>query len=769
MAASYPRLGPILKEAYGFTGDRSSTRDQDGLSASASFKDLEDSFRVIYRHLHEKHYLDRIVHALYVYPNGRIGASKRGEITSQQASTITFKLRYGIKQACESPQDLSLLLILLTEPVLRFRLCAITHLLEVAMCITNDFGGAEQPRLLASEELVYVLEKLRDIFTELFQQPLAQASLRRFLTILAEWSAGRMGMKTADEDETEPEFPAIVKDIFPCYSLLFLEYRNLLDTGKGDNALLAETRLLFKFMMLSLRSKAFLEASDWTSEGRAIIFKLRDTLRMSEYRGPAQRLIRNLVSMTHQLWEGGGTTDTSLAIEHILATVIQKSVRGASNAEGSQGVNSGLDEWNVMAGFERLVRAASAHSVPIPLPSIAWRRENSELCLDAMVIHFPHLMPSNIKLNSSVEFDRQANQMRRHWHLRIFGLEMEARKVPFYYVTNTRSRRHLVDVGELSFSVPLNSLEIDLKFTLTPPNLSALRRSQERHAGKHPIASVAQASLAGNGGLRQGAVRDTPVERSSAADGRTSDFQDSKRRLEPLVRVAEAGQTIARTSAQLGQRVTREVVQDARSTTRVISGILYPHQTRRGRPSVSGGPYRALYSAEETLSDHVPSIERGTWRCPRRQLIYGAGRLYRKMAEGDNEHEGNTEADLTALHPAPLYGIRADEDGEGRERHLLLDIKECTVRLRQVNMKVHETKHPLLQTFAHAVVVRRLRKAIERATHQAIMDIIMAINDGAEEIMQFSKDELKNRHGPTNASLQDGSRSLMVLQGHQQP
>ncbi|KAI8599550.1 hypothetical protein EDD21DRAFT_379530 [Dissophora ornata] len=265
----------------------------------------------------------------------------------------------------------------------------------------------------------YVLQKLHDLFIELFQWPVAQASLRRFLSHVYEWTVTQTMSATKDDNEEEPEFPDIVKEIFPSHDLIFQEYRNIIETGGQDQAFMVECHMLFKFVMLSLKQPKFTSAPDWTTEGRTVIENLQKTLGTGRYRGPAQRLLRIIVSATDQLWEGGSLTDTSLAIEKCLHTVILKSLRG-SDSTSDLGIDVGMaGAWDVMDDFERLVRTASNNVAPLLLPSIVWTRNNSEVCLDGVVVQFPHLLPNHVQLNSTMEFDKQKNKHYRQWHLEM--------------------------------------------------------------------------------------------------------------------------------------------------------------------------------------------------------------------------------------------------------------------------------------------------------------------------------------------------------------
>ncbi|KAI8353703.1 hypothetical protein B0O80DRAFT_451347 [Mortierella sp. GBAus27b] len=240
-----------------------------------------------------------------------------------------------------------------------------------------------------------------------------------------------------------------------------------------DGNIHAQAWTVFKFVMLSLKQPKFVSASDWIAVGSLAFDNLQKTLSGQVYRGPAQRLIRNIVSTMNQLWEGGCITDTSLAIEKCLANVIHKSFDGGIPMD--QEIENGAS-LHMVQEFEQLIRGVANNIMPIPLPSIIWIHENSEICLDSMVLQFPGSLSGNVKLDY-IELDKGTPRWRRQWHLKIDGLEIETKNVPYYFVAKTPLR--LVDIGELSISMPSKSLEIEIKFIVTPPRIHYETKSSD--------------------------------------------------------------------------------------------------------------------------------------------------------------------------------------------------------------------------------------------------------------------------------------------------
>jgi hypothetical protein len=65
----------------------------DNDSTSFSSNNLKASFMTIYTHLHEKHYVDRLVHALYVKPDHRRRESKLNTSREESARIAFGKTR----------------------------------------------------------------------------------------------------------------------------------------------------------------------------------------------------------------------------------------------------------------------------------------------------------------------------------------------------------------------------------------------------------------------------------------------------------------------------------------------------------------------------------------------------------------------------------------------------------------------------------------------------------------------------------------------------
>ncbi|KAF9194914.1 hypothetical protein BGZ50_005547 [Haplosporangium sp. Z 11] len=751
--SAYPSPVLMTRGSQGFLKALSAPamRDDTTLSASTVTSDLEGPFQVKYQHLYEKHYLDRLIHAFYVKVDGRAATHDATEdvgrisyikasMGSSRLSGVTkilvmypcpSELHSVIEQARnESGYDLSLLVLFLTEPSLRFRLCLIIHLLDVSFAIGNG-EWTEHPRELSREALGYVMQKLQDLFMGLFQQSVAQASLRRFLSVFNDWISTGAGI---DADEQEPDLPPIIKQIFPGYDLIVQELQNIKRACIMDPAFESETKMLLKFVMLSLREQGFVSASDWAIEGRIVIENLKTSIEDEKYRGPAKRLIRNLVAMTDQLWEGGIATDTSLAIEKCLATVINRSLQVSDGLQPDQGADDGVSHgWDVVGDFERLIQALSQNVAPVPLPRIVWEKENSEICLDSVVFQFPTLTPSNIHLNSIMEFDQNMNRLCRRWYIKISGLEVEAKNVAFNYATTSILGGRMADVGELNLLIPSQSLEIDVKFTIQPPIIrrgvaTALRQSKEQIWRKHPMATAVHQTLYSDHPPR------APVDNDHQFPAREFERRTSESS------VMDMGRDNTRAGTRLGQEVSHPVTEDISNTTRIISRILYPNQ-----PQCSSDTHQRLDQVEQRLANLVLA-ERTAWIPPRHRFSHSndIGIRTETQQESGQEPENNVNGNIRE-NPSAFYSALADT-GKADQKGFV-ELNECRVHIRKLDVNVHGTKHPIVHSIIHPIFVRQLRKALEQTSRQAILDTVELINISVDEIMGLTDDELQKRHG----------------------
>ncbi|KAG0322327.1 hypothetical protein BGZ97_007415 [Linnemannia gamsii] len=705
----------------------------------------QDPFQVIYRHLHEKHYLDRLIHAFYHRPTLSQQLSRSavdfGRIAFHNKLRVIYPRPSEIGQAIDQVRALStqdpvpLLVHLLISPELRFRLCMIAHLIEVAFDIGNGTWNGESPRHLSREDTNYALEKLRDLFQELFQKPDEQASLRRFLTILQEWiSTDEVEEQPAQSEENHDQgdesvarefkldVPPIVREIFPSWSPILREMQNIKISAKDDAKVHREISELFRFLFLSLKERKLAFAIDWVDEARVHLGPLQKTLSSRKYVGPAQRLIREVVCMTDQLWEGGGATDTSLAAEKCLTILIQKSLQGSTGLPDSGvGIGSNIG-WDVMRDFEILIQAASRNIAPIPLPSIVWKRRNSEVIMDAAVLEFPHLMPSNVHLNTTTVYDRQTNRSCRLWHLKISGLEVETKRVAYSYTGKSFLGGKMMDEGELDVVIPPNSLDIDVTFILTPPvvrrgTITALRASIDTIGRRHPIASAARENLFTTSLESQESQlirrRSNSRNRFGGGLGAMVSSPRAVRFSDTAALASGDGRAAARTGVQIRQQVQETVTDDFWSaTSEIVSRFLYPN--RPYTPPTSRRQQQRLNvpRTDSSSAGRLAVQDRMTLGRPRRRQSFGNGTI----------------------------GVISPAEPVGMAHRKFVELKECRINLRRLNVDVLETQHPILQMVSHPIMVRKLRKTIERTLHEMLEEMVNTVNTGVEQIMELTRE-----------------------------
>jgi hypothetical protein len=100
----YPPIEPMLQETQVSVLSLSDSANH--VSSQSSIRDIKDAFRMVQQHLHEKHYLDRIVHALYFDPDDRFTASGKQPERAQRDEVgrnafgkfALLKLAIGVQQ-----------------------------------------------------------------------------------------------------------------------------------------------------------------------------------------------------------------------------------------------------------------------------------------------------------------------------------------------------------------------------------------------------------------------------------------------------------------------------------------------------------------------------------------------------------------------------------------------------------------------------------------------------------------------------------------------
>ncbi|KAG0082645.1 hypothetical protein BGZ92_011536 [Podila epicladia] len=426
---------------------------------------ISNAFKTIYQHLNEEHYIDRLVNALYTKSH---------------------------KRAADAPSD---------------------HII---------FGSERcDPCELETEESDYVFKKIQDLFLDLFRVPHFQTDLRQFLSMIYEVD------KCDEVDDYGAEMlahllehaPHIIKNLFPRLEGLTQESVNLCAVGRYDSAFKFEVRMLFRFIMLSLMDHEFAKAKDYTSECRKVVENLQMSFEKTEFKGPTERLMKIVVGLAEQFWDGGMIAKINHAIEQVMAALIKDAIQ--RDGQSQQAASAG---WDVMKDFSRLLALMKVNVPPVPLPSVIVNRKNWILSLDSNTLSFPNMLPNNIQLNSTVKYDRAAKSAQREWHLKIRDMEVKAEKIAYCLQRRDRSAAHMTDIGVANVTIPANSLDMDFKFTVTTPDArkptAPVSTSRRPCATSAPPSTSIAAQIPGEDQSRSRNRRSGTNTSSTTEDGR---------------------------------------------------------------------------------------------------------------------------------------------------------------------------------------------------------------------------------------------------------
>ncbi|KAF9438896.1 hypothetical protein BGZ76_003256 [Entomortierella beljakovae] len=668
------RSSTLISREYSLKETRVISQSSTPASPQPPTYGLFNAVKLISQHLHEKHYLDRISHSFYIRADSAVGTSMKLGTGRSSVSPRAFdnmvrvlfpspaELSDAVSQAFGNTQNPSLVSILLTVPTFRFRLCAIARLFEAALSFPIGTWEGEHPRDLSSDEKIYVIKKLQGHFRDLFQQTSIQNCIASFLSSLSVWS--NFSLKVDDTEQGNLGLPEIVKKIFPCIDLIIQELRNILEAGKDDNALKFEVESLLGFIADSLKIRSYTESTVWGFRCLKLLEDLQLTLSKAKYRGPAQRLFRNIVSSTDQLWEGGGATEMGLAMEKILSGCIQKSLRKHDTMRGQDAGARTEGGWDLMDDFERLIQMATQNIAPVPLPSIVWKRKSLELCIDSMVIQFPNIMPDNIHLNSTMEFDKHSKKPCRQWSLKILGVEVEAKATPYYLTIDTPISGRIVDIGEFSFSIPANDLEIEV--VVVPTNFETPYTFNTT----------------------------TPSDPISPQNTNPPPYNTDDN--------------------ELHNRKARDDNMACEAVAIVPKNDIHRSHT-------------AKYGSNGNIEEAQLSIN------VQERSVYQKSN---GIKSGDVQNGSRKKR---------LFSSSA-ENAPPKKNSLIksyIELKNCSVRLRNLEVSVHSTKHPVLHNLVHRIIVRQVRLALEESMKQSIIDMVKTINSGIDGVM--SQEALRNQ------------------------
>ncbi|KAG0326799.1 hypothetical protein BG000_001239 [Podila horticola] len=713
-------------------GNQSFLNALPGTAEAPIEKSLSIAFKTIYQHLNEEHYIDRLVNALYTKSHMRAAGAPSDHIIFENRIRAQFPTPSKLGSAIQKARDERLHLIesLLSSSIARFRLCALAHLFEAAFALRYDNSvNSVAPRELETEEADYVLKKIQDLFLDLFKVPCVQIDLRQFLGMIYEAD------KVDEVDDSGAEMlanllehaPPIMKKLFPCLEGLTQEFVNLCVVGRYDNAFKSEVRMLFRFVMLSLKDHEFVKAKDYISECRKVIKNLQKSLEKSEFKGPAERLMKIVVGLAEQFWDGGMITEINLAIEQVMTAMIKDAIQyqGHSQHAASAG-------WDVMKDFSRLLALMNVNVPPVPLPSVVVNRKNWILALDSIILSFPNLLPNNIHLNSTIEYDRATKSIQREWHLKIRGMEVQAQKIAYCLQRRDKSAAYMADIGVANVTIPANSLDMDIKFTVTTPGArkpkAPVSTSRRPSATPAPPPTPTTAQTPGKGRSRSRNRRGEASASSTTENGRGGRHVDST----VLTMVAN----VVRAGRSAEQKISKEAHRAASAVTQHVKG-------------------------EDNVDTDWAHASQETIVVGRPRPRYAFSNLPAEAERGNGDSEGDQGAETSSTSQgdgAPASSNQRTSQAvtveAGKVDESFISLKECTVQLRKVDMNVVASKHPVIQAFAHPFLARQLRKGIEQALVKTLHRVVDAVNESVESIMereQYLHDSMNNHHHQDDA------------------
>lgn len=318
----------------------------------------------------------------------------------------------------------------------------------------------------------------------------------------------------------------------------------------------------------------------------------------------------------------------------------------------------------------------------------------------------------------------------------------------------------MMDEGELDLAIPPNSLDIDVTFVLTPPvvrrgTITTLRASIDTIGRRHPIASAARENLFTTTLESQNnqIIRSRSRSRSRSGSGlgamvstpRAVHFSDT------AGLTSDVGRAPARTGVQIRQQVQESVKDDFWATTReVVSCFLYPNRTYTPSASRRQQQRPNVLRADSSSAGRLAAQDRMTLGRPRRRLSIGNGTIgvigpvglagSRPPSEpraATTMPAASGSAPPVSLETLAYYDLVMEPVGVAHRK--FVEFKECSINLHRLNVNILETQHPVLQMVSHPIVVRKLRKAIERTLHEMVVELVNTVNAGVEQIMESTR------------------------------
>lgn len=320
-----------------------------------------------------------------------------------------------------------------------------------------------------------------------------------------------------------------------------------------------------------------------------------------------------------------------------------------------------------------------------------------------------------------------------------------------------------MDEGELDLVIPPNSLDIDVTFVLTPPvvrrgTITALRAAVDTLGRRHPIASAARENLFTTSLESQNnqLTRRRSTSRTRLGTGLEAMVSSPRavRFSDTAALASDVGRAAVRTGVRIRQQMQEAVTDDVWSATReIISRFLYPN--RPHTPSVQRQQQQQwnIQRTDSSSGGRLAAQDRITLGRPRRQLSIGNSSISAmgplgpvnprltaelRAATAATATPGSDPHVFLETQTPAYYDLVVEPVGMANRK--CVELKECRINLRHLNVNVLETQHPVLQMVSHSIMVRKLRRAVECTLREIMVELVSTVNTGVEQIMESTRE-----------------------------
>lgn len=321
----------------------------------------------------------------------------------------------------------------------------------------------------------------------------------------------------------------------------------------------------------------------------------------------------------------------------------------------------------------------------------------------------------------------------------------------------------MMDEGELNLVIPPNCLDIDVTFVLTPPvvrrgSITALRAAVDAIGRRHPIASAARENLFTTSLESQNnqLTRRRSTSRTRLGTGLEAMVSSPRavRFSDTAALASDVGRAAVRTGVRIRQQVQEAVTDDVWSTAKeIVYRFLYPNRPYMPSAQRQQQQRQNIQRTDSSSVGRLAAQDRMTLGRPRRRLSIGNGSVGAIGPLGPVSPRLTAELlTATAAHATPGSGPPVSLETQtpayydlvvepiGMANRKFVELKECRINLRHLSVDVLETQHPILQMASHPIMVRKLRRAVERTLREMMVELVNTVNTGVEQIMESTRE-----------------------------